>query len=77
VCGDGFVQPGCFGEQCDDGNNPKIMAMPYKQYVAPWAQVRSFAGWTQAHEISMNLNTMNTCNGPVGAYSGRFQFTVF
>ena len=58
-------------------SNPKIMAMPYKQYVAPWVQVRSFAGWTQAHEISMNLNTMNTCNGPIAAYSGRFQFTVY
>jgi hypothetical protein len=58
--------------------NVKIMVMSYKQYVAPWGNVaRYFTGWTPAHEISMNLNTMNTCNGPITAHSGKFQFTVF
>ena len=57
-------------------SNVKLMAMPYKQYVAPYQGNRGFSGWSQAAEISYNGgSTFNTCNGVV-PFTGSFEVRI-
>ena len=47
--------------------HPKMLVMPYRQYVAPYQGVRSFTGWTVNHEITGNNgNSFDTCAGVPG-----------
>lgn len=58
-------------------SNQKLMIYPYRLFIGT-NNPRNFNGWTPTHEISWNNgNTMNSCNGPLPSYVGRFQFRVF
>jgi cysteine-rich repeat protein len=57
-------------------SNPKMIVMPYRLQVGTM-NPRNFNSWTPGHEISWNNgNAMNTCNGPVTAFTGTFQLQI-
>ncbi|MCA9692782.1 MAG: DUF4215 domain-containing protein [Myxococcales bacterium] len=57
-------------------SNPKLLAMPYKGYNAPWQQARGFSSWSTGAEISYNGgNSMNTCTTVV-AFTGTFSVSI-
>ncbi len=58
-------------------SNVKMIVMPNKQYVDPWAGfVRQFTGWTTSHEISWNNNNpMMSCSA-VTAFLGKFTVSI-
>lgn len=57
-------------------SNPKAFIMPYRQYVSPYVQIRSFGGWTTSTEISFNNGTtFDSCTSTPG-YIGTAEFYV-
>ena len=57
--------------------NPKMLVMPYKQYVAPFNNTaRGFTNWSVNHEISWNNgSSMNTCSNTI-AFQGKFTVSI-
>ena len=57
--------------------NPKMIVMPYRQYVAPFNNfIRGFSGWTTSHEITWNNgSTMNSCSSVV-SFLGKFTVSI-